>query len=176
MRRDNLEGLRAGLCTREGKTAIDDFSVGDNLPVPVASRTVPGDPIRKRVFRNHDAKSSGRAIGLSVTEANAAAEIGCPVLGQAIFSAPIRTSDGGQSSCRIVNKCWLGVCPVPGIRRWGLWDRSTRHTLNPGLHSRRYSARLSAHAVVSAPPKGRRSRACANPTHRKEPHSAAAFG
>jgi hypothetical protein len=88
MRRDNLEGLRAGLCARAGETALNDLSIGDNLPVPVASRTVPGDPIRKRVFRNHDAKSSGSAIGLSATEPNAAAEIGCPVFGQVIISAP----------------------------------------------------------------------------------------
>jgi hypothetical protein len=49
MRRGNLEGLRAGLCARAGETALNDLSVEDNLPVPVASRTVPGDPIRKRV-------------------------------------------------------------------------------------------------------------------------------
>jgi hypothetical protein len=88
MRCGNLQGLRASLGTRGGETALDDFSVGDNLPVPVTSQTVPGDPIRKRVFRNHDAKSSGSAIGLSVTEANAAAEIGSPVFGQVIISAP----------------------------------------------------------------------------------------
>jgi hypothetical protein len=45
-----------------------------------------------------------------------------------------------------------------------------------GLHSRRYSARRSIHAVVSAPPKGRRRRACAIPTTHKEPDSGPAFG
>jgi hypothetical protein len=45
-----LSGPARGLCLRGGETATDDFSIGDNLPVPVASRTVPGDPIRKRVF------------------------------------------------------------------------------------------------------------------------------
>src|SRR5437588_7333807 len=55
----------------------------------------------------------------------------------------------------------------------GLWKPAIPHT---GLHSRRYSARLSTHAVVSAPPKGRRRRACAITTHRKEPHFRAAFG
>ena len=53
MRRDNLEGLRAGLCARAGETAPNDLSAGDNLPVPAASRTVPGDPIRKPVFLRH---------------------------------------------------------------------------------------------------------------------------
>jgi hypothetical protein len=53
----NLQGLRAGLCPRGGETAIDGFSIGDNLPVPVASRTVPGDPIRKRVFLSHDTRA-----------------------------------------------------------------------------------------------------------------------
>jgi hypothetical protein len=38
----NLDSERAGLCPRGGETAIDDFSVGHNLPIPVASRTVPG--------------------------------------------------------------------------------------------------------------------------------------
>ena len=59
-------GLHAGLCLRGGETAIDVFSIGDNLPVPVASRTVPGDPIRKRVFPEPWHES---AIGLSATDA-----------------------------------------------------------------------------------------------------------
>src|SRR5262249_28685007 len=50
----NLDSERAGLCPRGGETAIDDFSVGHNLPIPVAGRTVPGDPIRKCAFLSHD--------------------------------------------------------------------------------------------------------------------------
>jgi Cyclic nucleotide-binding domain len=54
-------------------------------------------------------------------------------------------------------------------------SKSPRRRYKPQVsHSRRYSARPSAHAVVSAPPKGRRRRACADSTHRKEPHSTAA--
>jgi hypothetical protein len=56
----------------------------------------------------------------------------------------------------------------------GLCNTAGGDTLIPGLHSRCYSARRSAHAVVSAPPKGRRRQACAIRTHRKEPHSAPA--
>ena len=66
------------------------------------------------------------------------------------------------------------VCPEPGIVPR---DCGTRPK---GIHSRSPQQALfgasSTHAVVSAPPKGRRRRACAKPTHRKEPHSAAAFG
>jgi hypothetical protein len=50
----NLQGLPAGLCLRGGETALDDFLVGDNPPVPVASRTVLANPVRKRVFWSHD--------------------------------------------------------------------------------------------------------------------------
>jgi hypothetical protein len=42
-------------------------------------------------------------------------EIGCPVFGHVIMSAPIRTSYGCRFSCRNVNRCLLGVCRVPGI-------------------------------------------------------------
>jgi hypothetical protein len=72
MRRRNPQGLRAGLYGRGGETAIDDFSVGDNFPVPVASRTVLADPVRQRVFLGHDAphdETGGSAIGLSATGA-----------------------------------------------------------------------------------------------------------
>jgi hypothetical protein len=60
-----LDRERAGLCPRGGETAIDDFSVGHNLPIPVAARTVPGDPIRKCAFPSHDAEARPRAaVGL----------------------------------------------------------------------------------------------------------------
>jgi hypothetical protein len=68
----NLQGLRASFCPRGGETAVDGFSVGDNLPVPVINRTFAGDPIRKRVFLSHDAplqKTGGSATGLSATGA-----------------------------------------------------------------------------------------------------------
>jgi len=52
-----LDSERAGLCPRGGETAIDDFSVGNNLPIPVAGQTVPGDPIRKCAFLSHDAEA-----------------------------------------------------------------------------------------------------------------------
>src|SRR5262249_14031792 len=70
----NLDSEPAGLCPRGGETAIDDFSVGHNLPIPVAGRTVPGDPIRKCAFLSHDdesrrsglilPKSSGMSVGV----------------------------------------------------------------------------------------------------------------
>jgi hypothetical protein len=50
----------------------------------------------------------------------------------------------------------LGVCPIPGIAPRDCGTPAMLDTLIPGLHSRRYSARLLTHAVVSAPPKGRR--------------------
>src|SRR5262249_60989260 len=51
-----LDSERAGVCPRGGETAIDDFSVGINLPIPVAGQTVPGDPIRKCAFLNHEGR------------------------------------------------------------------------------------------------------------------------
>jgi hypothetical protein len=35
------------LCAREGETASDDLSAGDDLPVPIAGVTIPGDFVRK---------------------------------------------------------------------------------------------------------------------------------
>src|SRR5262245_944681 len=60
----NLDSVRAGLCPRGGEAAIDDFSVGHNLPIP-ARRTVPGDTIRKCAFLSHHAEAWPRAaVGL----------------------------------------------------------------------------------------------------------------
>jgi hypothetical protein len=110
MRCGNFQGLRAGLGPRGGETAIDDFSVGDNLPVPVASRTVPGDPIRKRVFRNHDARLKNQAGARLVSQSPRL--IPLPKL---VAPCSCGTSDGGLFSSPIVTKVLLGVCPVPGI-------------------------------------------------------------
>jgi hypothetical protein len=52
----------ARACALVAATAIDDFSVGHNLPIPVAGRTFPGDPIRKCAFLSHDDES--RRVGL----------------------------------------------------------------------------------------------------------------
>ena len=67
------------------------------------------------------------------------------------------------------------VCPEPGIGR-RIVEPGQRGYINPRSPQQALFGASSTHAVVSAPPKGRRRRACANPTHRKEPHSAAAFG
>jgi hypothetical protein len=49
----NLQGLRAGLCTRGARPRSMIFR-SDISSQWVTSRTVPGDPIRKRVFRSHE--------------------------------------------------------------------------------------------------------------------------
>jgi hypothetical protein len=51
----NLDSVQSGLCPRGGEAAINDFSVGHNLPIP-ARRTVPGDSIRKCAFLSHHAE------------------------------------------------------------------------------------------------------------------------
>jgi hypothetical protein len=45
--------------------------------------------------------------------------------------------------------------------------RSHKDYVSTGLHSRRYSARLTVNAVVSVPPKGRRSGSCAKAQHNR---------
>src|SRR5262245_52226552 len=72
----NLDSERAGLCPRGGETAIDDFSVGHNLPIPVAGRTVPGDPIRKCAFLSHDDES--RRSGLILPKSSPGMSVGVP--------------------------------------------------------------------------------------------------
>jgi hypothetical protein len=57
----NLQCLRAGLRPRRGETAINDFSVEHNLPIPVAGRTVSGDPVGICAFLSHDAQAQPRA-------------------------------------------------------------------------------------------------------------------
>jgi hypothetical protein len=51
---ENSNKKRASFCHCGGETASDDVPVADDLPVPVAGRTVHGNSIRKGVFSSHD--------------------------------------------------------------------------------------------------------------------------
>jgi hypothetical protein len=134
----NLDSERAGLCPRGGEPAIDDFSVGHNLPIPVAGRTVPGDPIRKCAFLSHDDES--RRSGLILPKRFPGMSVSVPsdyslrrvptnpvirLLGRLTlelskkircFSNMRRLPSSASSSDFAISECWPSACLT--ITRW----------------------------------------------------------
>jgi hypothetical protein len=70
------------------------------------------------------------------------------------------------------------ACCLPGTGHISeeMWNQTRGSTIISRSPQQALFGASGIHAVVSAPPKGRRRRACANRTHRKESHPAAALG
>jgi hypothetical protein len=103
MRCHNLDSVRAGLCPRGGETALDDFLVRHNFPIPVAGRPVAGDPIRKCAFLSHEDES--RRSGLILPKSFPGMSISVP------------------------SDCSLRGVPTNPVQRSGLSEALTRSAL-----------------------------------------------
>jgi hypothetical protein len=106
-----------------------------------------GDPVRPTCHRF--AVNDAGASAQSTSRLHRSQDRRRVAAGQEYDHAPVTTS---------VRSELLLHC----IARLALRDQAGGSRVFSGLHSRRYSARRAAHAVVSAPPKGRWRQACGN--------------
>jgi hypothetical protein len=95
----NLDSEHAGLCPRGGETAIDDFSVGHNFPIPVAGRTVPGDPIRKCAFLSHDDESRRSGLILPIRFPGMSVSVPCSL--RRVPTNPVQRPGPSRLSWRV---------------------------------------------------------------------------
>jgi hypothetical protein len=131
----NLHGLRAGLCARGCETAVNDCSVGENLPVPVASRTVPADPITKCGFLSHDVgriecPCFGQILLTCIVNDHAGRRLSGtgnnagPVVGGANVAYPIRRSPQQALFGASLGPC-RGLCPAEGAKEASMCQPNT---------------------------------------------------